>query len=419
MSLPSSKRTVRIDESSLHDALEIPSLDLHGLTKPAAIRRLTDFLESHSTIHRSSSHRANWVCVITGSGAHSTHGPVLRSEVQRLLERRRMDFVRHTPGSFLVNANSGQVLYAPEPPTDTKVIVQQQQQLLEHCGGNPSNGLDREDVTGRMVQEFMRNAKAGKVHPQTYSEPMGDADEQYPTLQQVKQEEQDMVQAQRESLEAFQKLSKEASQEQSAISTAMAISKEQIERERQEEEMAILRALEESKRLAELQLKEELELMRRVMEESKREAELERKQETAWLSEAIDESKRLAELEQQQEQETVERAIQESKRLMELEEAQLRHVLQESRAYRHTNHMSEDQLLQQVLEESKQPEYLGSEEFLIRQVLEASNQHVRGEDPRRQGLVNASSHAEPVPLQTQLSDEDLIRRIMAQSLEDR
>lgn len=65
-----------------------------------------------------------WVLVITGSGVHSPEGPVLRTCVEALLKKRQMHYtINKGRGSFSVKANSGIVLYDPELPTDSKVIV--------------------------------------------------------------------------------------------------------------------------------------------------------------------------------------------------------------------------------------------------------------------------------------------------------
>ena len=93
------------------------TIDLHGYRKSEAIAALTSFLERNQG--------QGWVTVITGSGAHSHNGPILRTAVQSLLEKRQMEFtLNRGKGSFLVNADSGFVLYDPEAPTDTKVVLQ-------------------------------------------------------------------------------------------------------------------------------------------------------------------------------------------------------------------------------------------------------------------------------------------------------
>lgn len=97
------------------------AIDLHGYRKPEGISILTSFLDQISRRHKNGE---VWVTVVTGSGAHSHEGPVLRSAVQALLEKREMIYtVNRGKGSFTVKANSGFVLYPPEAPKDTKVIL--------------------------------------------------------------------------------------------------------------------------------------------------------------------------------------------------------------------------------------------------------------------------------------------------------
>ena len=105
----------------------VASLDLHGYTKSQGIPLLTSFFERVTKTQTTDV----WVLVITGSGAHSSNGPILRNAVQALLEKRKMVYVLNRgKGSFTVNANSGQVLYPPEPPTDTKIILKQTSEPL-------------------------------------------------------------------------------------------------------------------------------------------------------------------------------------------------------------------------------------------------------------------------------------------------
>jgi hypothetical protein len=85
--------------------INVAELDLHGRTKEAAIREVTQFLETHG--------EASWVHIITGSGAHSPSGPVVRGAVEGVLKRRQMEYRRTSPGSFLVNAATGVPVATP------------------------------------------------------------------------------------------------------------------------------------------------------------------------------------------------------------------------------------------------------------------------------------------------------------------
>jgi len=104
-------------------------IDLHGRRSDDAVRELTLFLERiRSAASRVPSFAASssqfYVTVITGSGSHSTHGPILRSVVQRLLEKRGMSYqLERGGGAFRVNALSGHDLYQAEAPADSKVVV--------------------------------------------------------------------------------------------------------------------------------------------------------------------------------------------------------------------------------------------------------------------------------------------------------
>lgn len=83
------------------------TLDLHGCTKLQAIEKLTSFLDQIRT--RNYKHNQRFVTIITGSGKHSSHGPVLRQAIQHVLEKREMTFHLNDKGkgSFCVDALSG------------------------------------------------------------------------------------------------------------------------------------------------------------------------------------------------------------------------------------------------------------------------------------------------------------------------
>ncbi|KAL7491139.1 hypothetical protein ACHAWT_000588 [Skeletonema menzelii] len=102
-------------------------LDLHGRRSDEAVREVTSFFETirnaATRVHAAPSSKF-YVTVITGSGSHSSHGPILRSVVQRLLEKRGMSYqLERGGGAFRVNALSGHDLYHPDAPVDSKVVV--------------------------------------------------------------------------------------------------------------------------------------------------------------------------------------------------------------------------------------------------------------------------------------------------------
>ncbi|KAG7364847.1 Smr domain containing protein [Nitzschia inconspicua] len=102
----------------------VASIDLHGYRKSEAISRLTEFLDQTTRKYNRKGGPC-WVEVITGSGAHSIDGPVIRPAVQALLEQRQMIWQVKGTGNacFLVDAASGIVLFEPDQPRDSKVIL--------------------------------------------------------------------------------------------------------------------------------------------------------------------------------------------------------------------------------------------------------------------------------------------------------
>lgn len=122
-----------------------PTLDLHNHRLTTAISSTTSFLSGLIQRHHASCPYvkssgisntgkpgtcscAVHCIIVTGSGSHSSDGPVLRSAIDKLLQRRRMTY-HITPhsgrGSFTVDANSGhELVYRDEGRrTDSKVVV--------------------------------------------------------------------------------------------------------------------------------------------------------------------------------------------------------------------------------------------------------------------------------------------------------
>jgi D-ribose pyranose/furanose isomerase RbsD len=119
------------------------SIDLHGYRKSEGIKALTLFLEE--VVSRSRMRTRNgdvWVLVVTGSGAHSSEGPVLRDAVKNLLEKRQMEYsINRGKGSFTVNANSGITFYDPKNPVDSKIILKEPPEKIPALPKGPRKGV--------------------------------------------------------------------------------------------------------------------------------------------------------------------------------------------------------------------------------------------------------------------------------------
>ena len=202
----SQRRTGNNRPRSTATTSPVATIDLHGYTKGHAISLLTDFLE------RVCKNRVGevWVEVITGTGAHSRDGPVLRTAVGRLLQKREMIFeLSGNKGSFKVQANSGHVLYPKGPPTDTKVLIEE-----------ASEGPVRLPTA------------ADRIQPSDYD----------PLPHEVAYADQ----AIEESRDMYKQTLKEQKRQEKLLKKALSKSKLEAEQEEQEEQKMITRALSES-----------------------------------------------------------------------------------------------------------------------------------------------------------------------------
>lgn len=127
------------------------SLDLHGCSKSEALSRTTDFLERSNSSRNS---KNSWVLIITGSGAHSMDGPVLRGAVERLLLKRKIEYYPMIGrGSFLVNAATGITLYERPQPIDSKVCVTSNLPSIHRTG----NSRERELSESKKKTKILKN----------------------------------------------------------------------------------------------------------------------------------------------------------------------------------------------------------------------------------------------------------------------
>jgi hypothetical protein len=225
--------------------LQLPTLDLHGYTKIQAIRKLTDFLEAHSL-----SSQPQWVVVIAGSGAHSQHGPVLKTAVIQLLEKRNVIYKLQTSGSLLVLATSGETLYPSlEGLVDTKVVIadaadegvtmqrlyrkrqpfQHQYRSISSSSNNASFGQSSQHSTTASA-----TAAAAALMP---------ADFEY-TVAQVHQQQSELERARGDSLEHYNSNERNSNkEEQKQLEAVINMSRKQIEFEQQQEDELLRHAL--------------------------------------------------------------------------------------------------------------------------------------------------------------------------------
>ena len=78
--------------------------------------------------------------IITGSGSHSTAGPVLRSAIHTLLVKRGMNFtIERGKGAFKVDALSGRDLHDAPLPTSSKVVTVEQAEFHQMAAARRNN----------------------------------------------------------------------------------------------------------------------------------------------------------------------------------------------------------------------------------------------------------------------------------------
>lgn len=181
------------------------TLDLHGYRREAAIAELTCFLEKHST----------WVRIITGSGSHSRHGPVIRSAVESLLQRRRVRHERETPGSFLADASTGDLWWRQDSTEeDTKVIVVPA----------PKENISLPRRTLRSLESSSSSLSG-------------------PTPAEVAREEREVEQARHESLDQSKHEAKLARSERRELEKILNLSEREYNRDQEKERSELERAL--------------------------------------------------------------------------------------------------------------------------------------------------------------------------------
>eukprot|EP00977_Amphora_coffeiformis_P029600 scaffold41817_cov176-Amphora_coffeaeformis.AAC.1 len=203
----------------------LPTLDLHGYRKEAAIRAVTDFLDVQAR------QGCAMVDIITGTGAHSSPaGPILRTAVTSLLQRRQMEFTRgDTAGSLRVNCQSGVVwTMSQQTAVDTKVVV-------VHVGDTTRLPQPRHTKKGTPThpggsrQSSSRSGSSSDVTTETATtSSLSSFLVAGPTVTEVAHEERDLQQAKEVSREEFVQQTK---QEKAALHRAVRASKQQLAQE--------------------------------------------------------------------------------------------------------------------------------------------------------------------------------------------
>lgn len=227
------------------------TLDLHGYTREDAIRAVTKFWEDAGRKYSQNP----WVCVITGTGAHSgaLGGPILKQAIHKLLIKRQMEFsyCKKPRGMFLVNVRSGivlkhnpsavELLRAAGDTTqvvedawnqDTKVKVVQR----EHIPGATAPRLpaQKKKATGKKARkDAMNYAQASVSGPQHERLNTGPA----PRPSELAADQRMLDQAKTASLKYTRKYQSQRDKEENMVREAMQkTEQEALEEQRLEEE---------------------------------------------------------------------------------------------------------------------------------------------------------------------------------------
>lgn len=266
----------------------VAEIDLHGYTKSDAIQRLTAFLDQVSRHHskkRPTSNTECWVLVVTGSGAHSPYGPVLRTAVEDLLKKRQMKYLpQRGKGGFTVNADSGIVFYEPAQPTDTKVIVTDEAPSISYASilaqhrdrvRAPPTDMESEPLpaevaaTDAAIQESKMDAQQELAKEQKEKHQLQKALSMSVLEQQQEEEEEAKLLERALSLSVIEGVPKPNESEEEELQKALMASQMEEERLRKEEELELERALSMSVLQKEQLRSEEEEMLQQVLALSK------------------------------------------------------------------------------------------------------------------------------------------------------
>ena len=262
------------------------SIDLHGKRLEEAVRDTSLFLErvrrAWSSASTAGLNGRLMVTIITGSGSHSSHGPVLRSAIKRLLDKRGMNYsLTNGRGAYFVDALSGYELFGPSPgeTTSTKVVTADEQEfhqlaLLNRKRNGASMAHNLGSLSGRGQGIPTRTFTHVSTHTQVAPQAAITASSHRNPLPSAATEEEQMQTAKRMSTAKSQQKTKELrhlhKMEDHDVQRAVKLSEidQQICENKEDEEAELLRRAYEESRAAEAE--------RKRLEHHQYEAELER-----------------------------------------------------------------------------------------------------------------------------------------------
>ena len=248
------------------DRVTFPTLDLHGYTLEAAIKRLVEFLEQHChQIDATNSQNSSNVKVVTGMGSHSgsSGGPVLKTYVNKFLVRHSYQFTFYSKGGYFIIptiGNTGSLSYRSKScEMDSKIVTM------------PRIGRNLDDATMDLVHpaQSVSRANAYKVS----SKRICDFNEEMPTLQAVVRSETEFQWAVDESSHEFRIQQKEMYKEQKIFHRVLETSRIAVENEEEFEKSLLCRAIQESIEFSEHGCNEDDAALKEAIELSERECD--------------------------------------------------------------------------------------------------------------------------------------------------
>ena len=323
-----------------------------------------------------------YVTIITGSGSHSSHGPILRSVVQRLFDKRGMSYqLERGGGAFRVNALSGHDLYQPDAPSDSKVVIADDDSFhqmaaaarrRQHHQGSfadtTTNGITQQSTTVASrsshrplhapshrlsvpVAAAMANAYSDPVPRQVAEEDTNlktaveksrsERDYEARLQRQHEEELERAISTSKEESAASRKSIEEGQKELLKLVSEQSIADEQKRQEQVQKEFEdeLLKAIEHSLRLEDLKSEED--------EEAKASEEY-------LLQKALAESEKVKTPEDELLQKILTQSLLEEKRIEEEEQRLLEKAINDSSCVADNNSNSDDEELRRVIEMSKE-----------------------------------------------------------------